>query len=242
MGIPMYMRIQQYIRNQIESGIWKPGDAVPTEAELGAQFRVSRITVTTALRELVKEGIIYRVQGKGTYVADTGIKSDIYDFMQIAYVSSTLEEMQMNGSHKVLGIYEQQADEVLSSILQIRKDDLMIVVERMKVIDQNGQHVAERLYLPKALYIGMEKEKLAKLHMSQITKECGITTGKSILGTELLLSDERISELLECEVGRPILLMTMELYDNQDMPIAYLELFSLGSGRKVILQGNINEV
>ena len=69
MGIPKYLRIQQYIRAKIESGEWREGTLIPTEAALSAQFGCSRITITTALRELVKDNVIYRVQGKGTYVS-----------------------------------------------------------------------------------------------------------------------------------------------------------------------------
>ena len=55
MGIPIYMRIQQFILDKIKSGEWAPGATIPTEAELGRQFGCSRVTVAMALRELVTE-------------------------------------------------------------------------------------------------------------------------------------------------------------------------------------------
>ncbi|GGD77516.1 GntR family transcriptional regulator [Paenibacillus nasutitermitis] len=66
--IPLYAKIREYIKNQIDSGELKPGDQVPTEAELMGQFGVSRVTIITAVRYLVEDGLLYRVAGKGTFV------------------------------------------------------------------------------------------------------------------------------------------------------------------------------
>ncbi|REE55455.1 GntR family transcriptional regulator of arabinose operon [Paenibacillus taihuensis] len=68
--IPIYQVIQDYIKNQITTGIWKTGDQIPTEKELMEQFDVSRITVSNALTGLTKEGWLYRIQGKGSYVQE----------------------------------------------------------------------------------------------------------------------------------------------------------------------------
>lgn len=72
MGVPLYLRIQQYVREKISSGEWPADQLIPSEAELSRQFGCSRITVTNALRELAKEGLIYRIQGKGTFAGSPG--------------------------------------------------------------------------------------------------------------------------------------------------------------------------
>ncbi|QTH40352.1 substrate-binding domain-containing protein [Cohnella sp. LGH] len=66
---PLYIQIREYIKNQIESGVLKPGDQIPTETDLTNKFQVSRITIKSALRHLVDEGLIYRVAGKGSFVS-----------------------------------------------------------------------------------------------------------------------------------------------------------------------------
>jgi GntR family histidine utilization transcriptional repressor len=66
---PAYQRIKGWIMAQIVAGVWKPGDAVPSEASLAAQFGVSRMTANRAVRELRDEGVVVRVQGSGTFVA-----------------------------------------------------------------------------------------------------------------------------------------------------------------------------
>ena len=73
-----YAQVKQYLKDALAAGRWPPGALMPSEAELVAQFGVSRMTVNRALRELQSEGLIERVQGVGTFAA------------QLARVSSTL--------------------------------------------------------------------------------------------------------------------------------------------------------
>lgn len=67
--IPLYTRIRDYILEQIQQDKWRANDQLPTEAVLAGQFAVSRFTIKKALAELVEEGMVYRVQGKGTFIA-----------------------------------------------------------------------------------------------------------------------------------------------------------------------------
>ena len=67
--LPAYEQVKAWIRQHIGSGRWKPGDPVPSEAALMQQFDISRMTVNRALRELAAEGLVTRVQGSGTRVA-----------------------------------------------------------------------------------------------------------------------------------------------------------------------------
>ncbi len=68
--LPAYERVKAFVKAHISSGRWKPGDPVPSETVLMQQFGVSRMTVNRALRELSGEGLVVRVQGSGTRVAE----------------------------------------------------------------------------------------------------------------------------------------------------------------------------
>lgn len=68
-ALPAYEQVKAFIKGRISSGEWKPGDAVPSEAALIERFGISRMTVNRALRELAGEGLVTRVQGSGTRVA-----------------------------------------------------------------------------------------------------------------------------------------------------------------------------
>ena len=76
--IAPFEQVKQHLKSRLASGHWTPGALMPSEAELVAQFSVSRMTVNRALRELQLEGLIERVQGVGTFAA------------QLNRVSSTL--------------------------------------------------------------------------------------------------------------------------------------------------------
>jgi len=74
-----YARIKQHLKAELSRGRWPPGAPMPSDAELVAQFGVSRMTVTRALNDLRTEGLIERVQGVGTFAA------------HLSRVSSTLQ-------------------------------------------------------------------------------------------------------------------------------------------------------
>jgi GntR family transcriptional regulator of arabinose operon len=70
--IPLYIQLRTFVLEQIQQHHWQSGDRLPSENELADQFSVSRITVKNALKTLVKEGLIYRIQGRGSFVAAPG--------------------------------------------------------------------------------------------------------------------------------------------------------------------------
>jgi GntR family histidine utilization transcriptional repressor len=70
---PIYQQIKSHIKSQVSSGNWQVADRVPSESELVKQFNTSRMTANRALKELTDEGILERVAGVGTFVADRKI-------------------------------------------------------------------------------------------------------------------------------------------------------------------------
>lgn len=67
--LPVYIQIHDQLKNEIEQGIWKVGDRLPSERELAVKFNVSRMTLRQAIQNLADEGILERKIGSGTYVA-----------------------------------------------------------------------------------------------------------------------------------------------------------------------------
>lgn len=81
---PAFQTIKDYLLKEIQSGTWKEGDAVPSEAMLAEQFSVSRMTVNRAVRELTTEQILTRIQGSGTYVAQQKYQATLVEIKSIA--------------------------------------------------------------------------------------------------------------------------------------------------------------
>jgi GntR family histidine utilization transcriptional repressor len=115
---PAYEQVKEWIRQHIASGEWRPGDLVPSEAALMTRFSISRMTANRALRELATEGLVTRVQGSGTRVA------------QLHRISSRLvirdihEEVTERGhvpSTRVLEAAQVKAGAELAESLAVRK-------------------------------------------------------------------------------------------------------------------------
>ncbi len=81
---PFYEKVKQAISEKIAAGVWRPHDRIPSEAELVAQFGFSRMTINRALRELTDEGVLVRLQGVGTFVAEPKGQSALFEIRSIA--------------------------------------------------------------------------------------------------------------------------------------------------------------
>lgn len=90
-ALPAFERIKRYVLEQIQSGAWQEGDAIPGEEHLAKSFGVSRMTVGRALRELSNDRIVVRVQGSGTFVAQQKYQATLVEIRNIA------EEVKMRG-------------------------------------------------------------------------------------------------------------------------------------------------
>jgi GntR family transcriptional regulator, histidine utilization repressor len=94
-----YARVKLHLKDALARGRWAPGERMPSEAALVAQFNVSRMTINRALRELQDDGLVTRSQGQGTFAA------------QPLRLSSTLtirdlhEEIESRGHHHHLAVH-----------------------------------------------------------------------------------------------------------------------------------------
>ncbi|MEX0731235.1 MAG: histidine utilization repressor [Aquisalimonadaceae bacterium] len=113
---PLYMRVKRMIRDQVLSGVWPPGHRVPSESELVLEFGVSRMTVNRALRELAADGLIVRVQGVGSFVAESKPHAALFD------ISSIADEIAARGhkhSARVITLEEDVADQDVARALVV---------------------------------------------------------------------------------------------------------------------------
>lgn len=119
----LYQNIINYIMDRIESGELKTNDKVPTELELAKMFKVSRITSKRALTELESENIVYRVQGKGTFVKDRKTISTLKKDMRI--VSLILTDTSYRGGtiNIIKGVEQKLKQEEIMMTVQHANDD-----------------------------------------------------------------------------------------------------------------------
>ena len=100
---PLYLQLKSKIRRDIRTGIFKPGDKLPSEAQLQKEYGMSRVTVRNAMKELAVDGYIIKVQGKGSFVAQSdmlrlpaGVTSFTEDAkMPVSYTHLTLPTIRL---------------------------------------------------------------------------------------------------------------------------------------------------
>lgn len=112
MSKPAYQAIKDYIVAGVHSGRWRQGDRVPSENDLAARFKVARMTVNRALRELVAEQVLTRIQGAGTFVAATKHQTTL---VQIRSIADEIAERGDRHHAQVLHLVEERADARLAA-------------------------------------------------------------------------------------------------------------------------------
>ena len=145
---PIYKVIENYVKDLINSEKLKKGDLIPSEKQLSEEFNVTRMTVRSALNNLVKDGYISRQRGIGSIV----IGSRIYD--NISAISGFTKEMNRKGyevSNILLELNIVQADEVLASNLNIEENENVWEVKRVRLAD--NERVSYMItYMPVKLF------------------------------------------------------------------------------------------
>ena len=96
---PIYFQLAELIQNQIEDGDLEPGKQIPSERELMEQFDISRNTVRMAIESLLKDGLVYRVPTKGTFVAPGKMQFGLFNLRSF---SEEMLLLGMNPSSRIL--------------------------------------------------------------------------------------------------------------------------------------------
>jgi GntR family transcriptional regulator len=97
-GVALYVQVRETLRNQIKTGVLKPGQKLLAEDELAAQFGVSRMTVRQGIVDLTDEGILYRRRGIGTFVTQFHVERDhnkLTDFFETAQAEGFEAEVRL---------------------------------------------------------------------------------------------------------------------------------------------------
>jgi GntR family histidine utilization transcriptional repressor len=118
--LPRYSQIKRMISSRIQSGSWRPGDRIASEAELVRELGVSRMTINRALRELTLEGQLIRVQGVGTFVAESKAQSALFEVRNIA------DEIRARGSRheaRVVILRREAVDEPHARLFDMKPGD-----------------------------------------------------------------------------------------------------------------------
>jgi GntR family histidine utilization transcriptional repressor len=141
MSTPAYQEIKDYILTRIHIGEWKEGDQVPSENELAREFKVARMTVNRALRELTAEQILTRVQGAGTFVAQPKYASTL---VEIRSISDEIGARGHTYRAEVLHLGAAIVDETLADEMQLAVGSLVFHSRLLHFENEQPVQIEER--------------------------------------------------------------------------------------------------
>lgn len=216
--VPFYHQLRVLLKEKIESGEWMSGDKIPSENDLINQYEVSRNTVIKALDELVQDGILRRIQGKGTFVSRPKLEQSLTGFYSF---SKVIETKGMAPKDFIISIEDQTASLSVAKHLKIAENDEVIQLKRLRCANSEPI-ILETSYMPKSIIYSLSKEKIEKTSLyDHIQKEYGIIVKSAKEIFEPVLIRDYESNYLEVEEGAPALLLDRIAYDIEGKPIEF---------------------
>ncbi len=201
MAEPMYKKIEKHIKELINSKDLKQGDLIPSEKQLSEEFDVTRMTVRSALNNLVKEGYITRRRGIGSIV----LGSKIYD--NISAVSGFTREMNSKGhevSNLLIGLQVVEADQELAKNLNVELGENVWEVKRVRIADK--VKVSYMItYMPVKLFPNLNKKYCEGSLYQFVEDVCGYKISISERAVEAVISDIELEKILDLNKKEPIL-------------------------------------
>ncbi|WNC17556.1 GntR family transcriptional regulator [Brevibacillus brevis] len=130
--VPMHVQLRELIREKIAEGEYGFGQAIPSERELAAMYGLNRMTVRNAIEALVKEGLLKKVQGKGTFVAPSKISSDLYKLQGFGKMLLTKG---IKPSSKILYTGKRKAGSKYASVFGLDEEAELFRIIRLRLGD-----------------------------------------------------------------------------------------------------------
>lgn len=219
---PVYMRIQRCIEERIERGAYPTGSMIPSEKDLAEEFGTTRLTIRSAVDELVRRGQIRRVRGKGAFVAQ---KVPAFFERTVGF----RESVRASGepSVRILARSKRYAGPYYADLFGIAEDDLLYSVRRLNCI--NGSPVSiETALIPCLLFPTIEDIDVSVFSLYETYEMLG---RKPVMAQEKLDIEAlgaRDAGLLGLEQGDLVLLLECVSYDASGQAIEYVKSFNRG--------------
>ncbi|MBC2317798.1 GntR family transcriptional regulator [Listeria booriae] len=235
MSEPKYAVIISDIKQQINDGFFQPGEKIYSEGDLKKKYGVSNTTVVRALQELVREGILTRYQGKGTFVSKSFINKEVIfnEYNRFPHSNGNPRfDKQVNignESTKVIAITE-ITDEKIAQKLQIQPENRIVHFKRLRFIDYIPWAIQNN-YIAKGNLLNIDfadkdkfsslSEELKKMYGFDILNE----SMKERIQIEFPIRDVANAELLNVEVSTPLYRMERFTFIPENKPFEYIESF-----------------
>ena len=219
---PLYLQISEILRNKIKNGAYAAGDLLPSEHDLVVEFSVSRNTAQRAIEDLVRDGLAFRIQGKGTFVPKSIVEFGLHR------LTSFSEEMRFKGlkpSARVLYFGTIRADAFLAKMLEVETDAKVYQLNRVRYGDENPM-AYQQSFLPVHLCEGLDQFDFSQeslFHVLEAHYHLRISWQNQYIKPCIARQSE--ANPLEINVGNPLLYLEGVAYLERDIPIEFKKIY-----------------
>jgi GntR family transcriptional regulator len=202
--IPIYHQLYSTLLDRIEDGVYKAHDRLPSENELCAAYHISRSTAQKALQILVDQGVAYRTQGKGTYVAD---KMLTYSITASLSYSAEIIGLHKNPLSRFISAKEMKAPARVARKLGLRKNHDVYSIQRVRLVDNTPMSL-QTSYLPVELVPGLIDYEFSEGSLFKtIKKNYGHQIGQGTETLKAVRCDAYEAKMLRIKEGDPVFLL-----------------------------------
>lgn len=217
---PLYQQIKGMILNSLRAGEWKPGEAIPSEMDLAARFRVSQGTVRKAVDELASENLLLRRQGRGTFVATHAEQQVQFRFLKLVPDRGT-RGSEGPAKRDIIECKRGRASADVARALALRTGDTVLLVKR--VLSFGGTPIIlEDIWLPATPFKGLTAERLTNYQgpmYALFETEFNVRMVRAEEKIRAIPSSSLHEELLEVKQGLPLLSVERTAYTYRDEPM-----------------------
>lgn len=241
-SVPLYEQLKNILEHKIISGELKANEQIPSERELGERYNVSRITVRQAITLAVRDGLVTKVHGVGTFVAPPKIRQELN---VISSFQSTVEQLGLIASTKILNSTIITSDFQLSRLLNLEVMDKILNLELLGSGDDSPIVYYNTFF---SYPLGEEMEQFAKSMMTNKLPFSTLDLYKNKTDYrpthveqtfESILANEHLADVLKIAEGFPLLKVTSIVYQEKQ-PLEYKESYYKGDMYKFFITRQLN--
>lgn len=221
--IPRYIRLAESIKQQVIEGVLRPGNQVPSENELSLFYEVAPGTVRQALKELVNEGLLQRVQGKGTYVRRPDFDRSLFRFFKFlgGHDGTVIPDS------KILSIEVKTCPVEVASSLQLKKNDKAIYISRLRLL-KNQPVLVEQIWLSESRFkalLKLEKNEFGPLLYPIYEEKCNAIVASAHEDLTIELANSKYAKALGIERNQAMVVIDRLAVGFDERPLEWRRSF-----------------
>ena len=215
--VPKYVQIRTILLERLSSRVWGPGDALPAEMALASELGASQGTVRKAIDMLVADGVLARIQGSGTFVAEHTDEAENFRFFRLtdAHGKRVVPEL----TRQIASV--EKADAGVAALLDLNKGAQVHVLDRVRMVNAE-KIILEKITVSDALMPNLSKTApLPNALYPWYQREYGIHVVRTEEQLAAVAAGKRQARMLGVPEGTPLLAAERVAFDMNGRPVEH---------------------